>query len=58
MNFPLYHSCKQAFKSGVGREREGSNYDNCTRTIIMAESNILGNTLHTVSPSKSIPNEM
>ena len=31
-----YHSCKQAFKSGVGREREGSNYDDCTQTIIMA----------------------
>ena len=30
-----YHSCKQAFKSGVGREREGSNYDDCTWTIIM-----------------------
>ena len=35
MNFH-YHSCKQAFKSGVGREREGSNYDDCTRTIIIA----------------------
>ena len=33
--FP-YHSCKQAFKSGVGREREGSDYDDCTRTIIKA----------------------
>ena len=30
-----YHSCKQAFKSWVGREREGSNYNDCTRTIIM-----------------------
>ena len=31
-----YHSCEQAFKSGVRSEREGSNYDDCTQTIIMA----------------------
>ena len=30
-----YHSWAQAFKSGVGREREGSKYDDCTRTIIV-----------------------
>ena len=34
--FFIIISCKQAFKSGVGREREGSNYDDCTQTIIMA----------------------
>ena len=52
-----------ASKSGVGEEKEGSNFDDCTQTIIMdyatilisrntiiimAESNILGNTVHTV----------
>ena len=61
-----YHSCKQAFKSWVGREREGSNYNDYTQTIIMeimisrntiiimAESNILGNTIHTVQIIKYI----
>ena len=57
----LYHSCKQAFKNGMEREREGSNYDDCAWTIIMgimplywlvvtplAEGNILGITIHTV----------
>ena len=53
-----HHSCKQAFKSGMGREREGSNYDYCNyatiltsrnTTIIMAEINILGITIHTLN---------
>ena len=59
-----YHSCKQASKSRVGREREGSKYGSHSNyyhgnyatiftshntIIIMAESNILGNTIHTVS---------